>query len=90
MAAAAEDFGAPTGLIGIVYGQRAGVDLVIHPEVTAVGFTGSLGGGQALIDAIATREEPIPFYGELSSINPVVVTTKAAAAYWVVPAAPIE
>lgn len=79
MTAAAADFGAPEGLIGIVYGQRAGVDLVIHAEVTAVGFTGSLGGGQALIDAIATRDEPIPFYGELSSINPVVVTAQAAA-----------
>ncbi|NWL10327.1 aldehyde dehydrogenase (NADP(+)) [Paenarthrobacter nitroguajacolicus] len=78
MATAATDFGAPAGLLGIVYGQRAGVELVIHPEVTAVGFTGSLGGGQALIDAIATRQEPIPFYGELSSINPVIVTAQAA------------
>jgi NADP-dependent aldehyde dehydrogenase len=72
--------GAPEGTIGIVYGQRAGSALVAHPAIKAVGFTGSLGGGGALMKIIAEREEPIPFYGELSSLNPVVITEAAATA----------
>jgi NADP-dependent aldehyde dehydrogenase len=71
--------GAPDGTVGIVYGQQAGSALVAHPAVKAVGFTGSLGGGGALMKIIAERAEPIPFYGELSSLNPVVVTEAAAA-----------
>ena len=67
------------GVIGLVHGLQAGVDLVTHPDIKAAGFTGSLGGGQALLEAISAREEPIPFYGELSSINPVIVTPNAAA-----------
>jgi NADP-dependent aldehyde dehydrogenase len=79
MAAAAGNFGAPEGTLGIVFGQRAGVDLVSHPLIQAVGFTGSLGGGAALMDAISRRQQPIPFYGELSSLNPLIVTPDAAA-----------
>ena len=45
----------------------------------AVGFTGSLTGGKALLDIINRRDDPIPFYGELSSVNPVIVTPGAAA-----------
>ena len=71
--------GAPEGTVGIVYGQRAGSALVAHPAIKAVGFTGSLGGGGALMKIIAERAEPIPFYGELSSLNPVVITEAAAA-----------
>ncbi|SFR70767.1 NADP-dependent aldehyde dehydrogenase [Agromyces sp. CF514] len=80
LSAAAVAYGAPAGLLGIVYGTGAGAALVAHPLVRAVGFTGSLGGGQALMDLIADRDEPIPFYGELSSLNPLVVTRGAAAA----------
>ncbi|GAA1824092.1 aldehyde dehydrogenase (NADP(+)) [Agromyces salentinus] len=77
---AARAYGAPDGLLGIVYGTAAGAALVAHPLVRAVGFTGSLTGGQALMDIIAGRDEPIPFYGELSSLNPLVITPGAAAA----------
>ncbi len=76
---AVEAAGLPTGVIGIVFGTQAGADLVAHPDVKAVGFTGSLSGGKALLDIINHREEPIPFYGELSSLNPVIVTPQAAA-----------
>jgi NADP-dependent aldehyde dehydrogenase len=76
-AAAAQ--GAPDGTLGLVHGQDAGTALVQHPLVKAVGFTGSLAGGRALADVAAARPEPIPFYGELSSINPIVVTPAAAA-----------
>ncbi|MFF2371348.1 aldehyde dehydrogenase (NADP(+)) [Agromyces sp. NPDC058110] len=80
LSAAASAYGAPDGVLGIVYGTGAGGALVSHPLVRAVGFTGSLGGGQALMDLIARRDEPIPFYGELSSLNPLVITPGAAAA----------
>ncbi|PRX96791.1 aldehyde dehydrogenase (NADP(+)) [Allonocardiopsis opalescens] len=78
MRAAAEAAGAPVGTLGLVHGQAAGAALVEHPAVRAVGFTGSLTGGRALADIAASRPDPIPFYGELSSINPVVVTPSAA------------
>ncbi|WP_046469003.1 aldehyde dehydrogenase (NADP(+)) [Allosalinactinospora lopnorensis] len=79
LAAAAKALGAPDGIIAVVYGREAGARLVQHPEVTAVGFTGSRGGGRALLDLINQRPDPIPFYGELSGINPLVVTEEAAA-----------
>jgi NADP-dependent aldehyde dehydrogenase len=71
--------GAPAGTLGTVFGRAAGERLVAHPAVRAVGFTGSLSGGRALLDIIGRRPEPIPFYGELSSLNPLVVTAAAAA-----------
>jgi NADP-dependent aldehyde dehydrogenase len=76
---AARESGAPEGAIGIVFGRKAGEALVSHPAICAVGFTGSLSGGRALLAAIGRRPEPIPFYGELSSLNPLVVTAAAAA-----------
>lgn len=69
---------APEGTIGIVYGERAGADLVRHPAIRAVGFTGSLRGGRALFDIATSRPDPIPFYGELGSLNPLVITPAAA------------
>jgi NADP-dependent aldehyde dehydrogenase len=71
--------GAPEGTLGIVHGQRAGADLVAHPAIRAVGFTGSTGGARALLAIIEKRPDPVPFFGELSSLNPVVVTPAAAA-----------
>jgi NADP-dependent aldehyde dehydrogenase len=70
---------APDGTIGIVYGRQAGTDLVTDPRIRAVGFTGSLHGGRSLYDLAHDRPEPIPFYGELGSLNPLVVTPAAAA-----------
>jgi NADP-dependent aldehyde dehydrogenase len=72
--------GAPPGTFGIVYGRRAGQLLVTDPHIKAVGFTGSLRGGRALFDLAVSRPDPIPFYGELGSLNPVVVTAGAATA----------
>jgi NADP-dependent aldehyde dehydrogenase len=81
LAAAAATAGLPRDIVGIVYGQPAGTALVGHPAIAAVGFTGSLAAATALCDTIAARPKPIPFFGELSSINPVVVTPAAAAAH---------
>lgn len=77
---AARAYGAPEGTVGIVYGQRAGATLVADPAITAVGFTGSLSTGRILQAIIDERETPIPFYGELSSLNPLVVTPAAVQA----------
>ncbi|WP_336204888.1 aldehyde dehydrogenase (NADP(+)) [Nonomuraea sp. LPB2021202275-12-8] len=64
-------------LLGLVQGMQAGADLVQHPSVVAAGFTGSVAGGKAIQKLIDEREVPIPFYGELGSVNPVVVLPSA-------------
>lgn len=69
----------PAGVFTLVEGMEAGVALVQHPAIAAAGFTGSERGGRALFDLASARPKPIPFYGELGSINPVVVTADAAA-----------
>jgi NADP-dependent aldehyde dehydrogenase len=74
----AADAGAPEGAVGIVLGRDAGGALVADPHIRAVGFTGSAAGARALQDIIDGRPDPIPFYGELSSINPLVITPAAA------------
>ena len=59
-------------------GNRAvGEALVRHPRIKAVGFTGSLAGGRALFDLCAARPEPIPFFGELGSVNPMFLLPAA-------------
>jgi NADP-dependent aldehyde dehydrogenase len=78
--AALTDAGAPEGSLALVEGREAGNALVQHPVIQAAGFTGSLRGGRALFDLAAGRPDPIPFYGELGSVNPVVVTEAAVAA----------
>ncbi|WP_329036186.1 aldehyde dehydrogenase (NADP(+)) [Streptomyces sp. NBC_00178] len=76
---AAARHGLPEDVLTVVHGFDAGVELVRHPLVSAAGFTGSIRGGRALFDAAAARPAPIPFHGELGSLNPVVVTEAAAA-----------
>lgn len=70
--AAIEKTGMPKGVFGLVQGasQESGGSLVTHPLIKAIGFTGSLRGGRALFDLAVSRPEPIPFYGELGSVNP--------------------
>lgn len=75
---AARSFDAPEGTLGIVFGQTAGSRLVADPRIKAVSLTGSLHAAQALQEIINKRKEPIPLYGELSSLNPLVVTKGAA------------
>ena len=71
------DAGAPAGTFALIEGFEEGLALVVHPAITAVGFTGSVRGGRALYDLAVNRSSPIPFYGELGSINPVVITASA-------------
>jgi NADP-dependent aldehyde dehydrogenase len=77
---ALRDAGGPDGIFTVVEGFEAGRELVTDPAITAVGFTGSLAGGRALFDLAASRPDPIPFYGELGSLNPVVLSPCALAA----------
>lgn len=60
-------------------GRIVGTALVQHPDIRAVGFTGSTAGGRALYDLCHARPSPIPFYGELGSINPVFCLPNALA-----------
>ncbi len=71
--------GAPEGAFALVEGYEEGVALVQNPAIMAASFTGSVAGGRALYDLAAARPDPIPFFGELGSINPVVVTADADA-----------
>ncbi|MBC8749812.1 MULTISPECIES: aldehyde dehydrogenase (NADP(+)) [Paraburkholderia] len=81
--------GLPEGVIGFVdqASREAAVRLVSHPDVGAVAFTGSYQGGVALWKAANARACPIPFYGELGSVNPLVVTPQALAQEVETPAA---
>ncbi|MCR9121406.1 MAG: aldehyde dehydrogenase (NADP(+)) [Phyllobacteriaceae bacterium] len=58
-------------------GTAVGASLVQDPRIKAVGFTGSLRGGRALFDLCAARPEPIPFFGELGSVNPMFLLPEA-------------
>jgi NADP-dependent aldehyde dehydrogenase len=70
---------APEGVIALVFGFDAGVALVDAPSIRAVGFTGSVPAGRSLWNRANARPVPIPFFGELGSANPLVVTPAAAA-----------
>lgn len=72
---AIEKTGMPQGLFQHVHGAsfEVGQALVKHPFTKAVGFTGSLSGGKALFDLANQRQEPIPVFAEMSSINPVIL-----------------
>ncbi|WP_210479226.1 aldehyde dehydrogenase (NADP(+)) [Naasia sp. SYSU D00948] len=80
VASALADAGAPEGVFAMIEGFEAGLALVDHPAIQAVAFTGSVRGGRALHERAAARPAPIPFFGELGSINPVVITPGADAA----------
>ncbi|MBI3430161.1 MAG: aldehyde dehydrogenase family protein, partial [Actinobacteria bacterium] len=66
--------GAPANLVGIGHGFEFGKLVITDSRVGAGAFTGSRAGGRALFDLAQSREFPIPFYGELGSVNPVVVS----------------
>lgn len=77
---AAREAGAPEGIFSLLFdsGIEVGSALVQHPAIKAGGFTGSCAGGRALMDLAAARPDPIPFFAEMSSTNPVFVLPHAA------------
>ena len=78
---AAEKTGMPNGVFSNLNssGIEVGIELVSHPKVKGIGFTGSLNGGRALYELAAKRPEPIPVFAEMGSINPVIILPEAAA-----------
>ncbi|PSJ47739.1 aldehyde dehydrogenase (NADP(+)) [Zobellella endophytica] len=76
---AVAECGLPEGVFSLLFGSGnlVGSALVAHPAIKAVGFTGSRGGGTALMHIAANRPEPIPVYAEMSSINPVFLLPQA-------------
>ncbi len=67
--------GMPEGVFSLLFGHGSeiGTALMKHPLVRAGGFTGSRAAGRILMDIAACRPEPIPFYAEMSSTNPVFI-----------------
>jgi NADP-dependent aldehyde dehydrogenase len=67
--------GLPEGVFSLLFGSgtQIGTALMKHPLVKAGGFTGSRVAGRTLMDVAASRQEPIPFYAEMSSTNPVFI-----------------
>ena len=70
--------GADPDLLHVIHGREPGIATLKDPRIKAAGFTGSIPGGRALMDIAMSRPDPIPFYGELGSNNPVFVTQAAA------------
>lgn len=73
--------GLPEGVFSLLFdsGTSVGAALVQHPLVKAAGFTGSLAAGRALMNLAASRPDPIPFYAEMGSTNPVFLLPGALA-----------
>ena len=72
---AVQQCGLPEGVFSLLFGggNEIGVALMKHPRVKAGGFTGSRHAGKILMNIAASRPEPIPFYAEMSSTNPVFI-----------------
>src|SRR5580658_5305145 len=74
-----KECGLPPGVFALLFaaGTEIGAALVDHPKIKAVGFTGSLAAGKALMQRAAARPEPIPCFMEMSSVNPFFVLPDA-------------
>ena len=80
LASAARDVGLKAPVIFVTFGQAGGLELIRHPAIQGVGFTGSLAAGRLLYDVACARPSPIPFYGELGALNTFTVCRHAAKA----------
>ncbi len=76
---AALETGMPDGVFSSLNGSgpELGQQLVRHPAVKAIAFTGSLAAGKAIYAAAAQRLEPIPVFAEMGSVNPVFLLPEA-------------
>lgn len=77
--AALASAGMPSGSFHLIHGREAGISVLRDPRIMAGAFTGSIRVGRLLADIAASRPAPIPFYGELGSVNPVFITGAALA-----------
>jgi NADP-dependent aldehyde dehydrogenase len=80
---AAQTCNLPAGIFALLFDAETSIAaaLVQHPAVKAVGFTGSLRAGRALMDLAAARPDPIPCFTEMSSTNPLIILPEALAAH---------
>ena len=79
IARAVEKSALPAGVFNMIFGTDIGAELVRHPAIQAVGFTGSLRGGKALWQIAQQRPRPIPVFAEMSAINPLIILPQALA-----------
>jgi len=79
IAAAGKRTGMPSGVFSMVFGEghRVGQALIKHPVVKSAAFTGSASAGRILFDIASQRSEPIPFFAEMGSLNPVVLLPRS-------------
>jgi NADP-dependent aldehyde dehydrogenase len=77
VAEALKSAGMPDGVFAVITGQQNGTAVLKDPRIQAGSFTGSEHVGRLLADIAAARPQPIPFFGELGSTNPVFVTQAA-------------
>lgn len=82
IAAAVAACALPAGVFSFLHAGGAretevGLELVRHPCIRAVGFTGSPTGGMALAREAASRPDPIPVFAEMGSVNPVFLLPNA-------------
>jgi 2,5-dioxopentanoate dehydrogenase len=81
---AAQECRMPEGVFAMIEetSVEIGLELVRHPLIRAVGFTGSIRAGRALFDAANSRPEPIPVFAEMGSLNPLFVLPGALQKRW--------
>ncbi|GAA2346056.1 aldehyde dehydrogenase (NADP(+)) [Saccharopolyspora halophila] len=80
VAEALRSAGAPEGAFTVVLGFEIGTTALRDERIKAAAFTGSVPAGRALFDIANSRPKPIPFFGELGSLNPVFAAPEAVAA----------
>ena len=73
--AAIKKLNLPEGIFSLIQGKTndTGKEMVTHPNIMAIGFTGSFKGGKAIFNAANKRDVPIPVYAEMGSVNPVFI-----------------
>jgi len=80
---AMKDLNLPAGVFSLLFETEGDEthelarELVGHPLIKAGAFTGSTRGGLALWRIAQSRPEPIPFFAEMGSVNPVFLFPKA-------------
>lgn len=71
---AARDHQVPEGVfLHVEGGTETGQQLVRHPLARAVAFTGSTAGGMSIFRTAVERQEPIPVFAEMGSVNPIFI-----------------
>jgi len=72
---AVTDTGMPPAIFNLITDPsiEIGTNLVTHPVIRAVGFTGSTQAGRNLFNLATARPDPIPVFAEMSSLNPVLI-----------------